>query len=86
MVFQGFKVNLATILTIPEIQMSLLWEAHEVNFYTELMALDILLMHRKDWMEINQWEHKMLVSGIWGWLSLAATVAAPTNCASCMFC
>ncbi|KAI1782667.1 hypothetical protein LXA43DRAFT_905092 [Ganoderma leucocontextum] len=84
--FEGFDVNQATITSNPAIRSSLLWESHEVNFRAELLALDTLLVQKKDWMEINRWEREMLVSGVWGPPSSAATVVPPTDRASRAFC
>ena len=84
--FKDFKVDIATISAILEIQISLLWEVHEVNFRAELLALDTLLVHKDAWMEIDRWEREMLVSGVWGLPSSAATVAAATDRGSRMFC
>ena len=84
--FEDFKVDIAAISAIPEIQISLLWEVHEVNFHAELLALDTLLVHKDAWMEIDRWEHEMLVLGVWGPPSSAATVAAATDCGSRVFC
>ncbi|KAI1788224.1 hypothetical protein LXA43DRAFT_974933 [Ganoderma leucocontextum] len=61
-------------------------ESHEVNFRAELLALDTLLVPQKNWMEIHRWEREMVVSGVWGPPSSAATVAAPTDRASRVFC
>ncbi|KAI1795369.1 hypothetical protein LXA43DRAFT_1091018 [Ganoderma leucocontextum] len=84
--FEGLAVNLSAITANPAIRASLLWESHEVNFRAELLALDTLLVPQKNWMEIHRWEREMVVSGVWGPPSSAATVAAPTDRASRVFC
>ncbi|KAI1785016.1 hypothetical protein LXA43DRAFT_900642 [Ganoderma leucocontextum] len=84
--FEGMDVNLAAITANPAIRTSLLWESHEVNFRAELLALDTLLVQKKEWMEIDRWEREMLVSGVWGPPSSAGTVAAAIDHASRVFC
>ncbi|KAI1783819.1 hypothetical protein LXA43DRAFT_1102080 [Ganoderma leucocontextum] len=84
--FEGSSVNLSAITANPAIRASLLWESHEVNFRAELLALDTLLVPQKNWMEIHRWEREMVVSGVWGPPSSAATVAARTDSASRVFC
>ncbi|EJF59526.1 hypothetical protein DICSQDRAFT_171926 [Dichomitus squalens LYAD-421 SS1] len=70
--FRGLAVDLNMIAQDPSIRADLLWESHEVNFRAELLALDTLRVQKKDWMEINRWERKMLVSGVGGSSSSAA--------------
>ena len=84
--FEGIHVDVPTITGNPAIRASLLWESHEVNFRAELLALDSLLVPSDKWMEIHRWEREMVVSGVWGPPSSAASVAAPTDRAARTFC
>ena len=84
--YRDLAVDLNMVAKNPAIRGALLWEAHEVNFRSELLALDTLLVHKKDWMEIHRWEREMQVSGVWGRPSSAATAAAPTSPESDVFC
>ena len=84
--FEGLDVDISAITENPAIRASLLWESHEVNFRAELLALDSLLVPSKDWLEIHRWEREMVVSGVWGPPSSAASVAAQTDRALRVFC
>ena len=84
--FRDLAVDLNTVAENPAIRAALLWEAHEINFRAELIALDTLLVHKKDWMEIHRWEREMQVSGVWGEPSSAATVAVPVGAHAHAFC
>ncbi|TBU21336.1 hypothetical protein BD311DRAFT_678629, partial [Dichomitus squalens] len=84
--FENRQVDIHTIANDPAIRATLLWEAHEVNFRAELIALDTLLVHKVDWMEIHRWEREMLVSGVWGPPSSAATVTAAIDPSLRVFC
>ena len=84
--FEDVDVDVSAITANPAIRASLLWESHEVNFRAELLALDSLLVPSSDWMEIHRWEREMVVSGVWGLPSSAASVAAQTDRASRVFC
>ena len=84
--FEDQNINLVAIMEEPNIQHSLLWESHKINFWVELLALDALLVQRSIWMEVNRWEREMVVLGIWGLPSLATTVAAATSHEGRVFC
>ncbi|KAI0640392.1 hypothetical protein C8Q79DRAFT_921524, partial [Trametes meyenii] len=59
------------------LRMLLLWEAHEINFRCELVALDTLLVQREDWSEIHRWEREKMVSAVWGPPSSIVSVLPP---------
>ncbi|KAI1785826.1 hypothetical protein LXA43DRAFT_974885 [Ganoderma leucocontextum] len=71
---EGASVDAASVTSDPEIRAILLWEAHELNFRADLMALDHLLVNTKDWLERSKWEREMLVSGVWGEPSSGVTI------------
>ncbi len=64
------------------VRSSILWEAHEINFRAELMALDTLLVQKSTWQEIHRWEREALVSAVWGPPSSVLSVLPVDNTAS----
>ncbi len=70
----GMDVNAHTVETNPRIRKLLLWEAHEINFRAELLALDALIVQTPMWLEIHKWEREALVSEVWGQTSSCVTV------------
>ena len=70
----GSPVTLDDVSHNPTLRLQLLWESHEINFRTEVMALDTLLVQKPTWLEIHRWEREALVSGLWGPPSSAVTV------------
>ena len=63
-----------SVLSNPLIRSTLLWEAHELNFRADIMALDHVLVDTWDWLERSKWEREMMVSGVWGEPSSGVTV------------
>ncbi|KAI0710774.1 hypothetical protein C8Q76DRAFT_624266, partial [Earliella scabrosa] len=49
-----------------EVRMLLLWEAHEVNWRCELMALDHAMMPRDNWPVVRRWAREAELSSVWG--------------------
>ncbi|KAH9855775.1 hypothetical protein C2E23DRAFT_901143 [Lenzites betulinus] len=63
-------------LATADIRPWVLWESHEINFRSELMALDTLLVHRPQWQEIHRWEREREVAEVWGGRSLLSILPA----------
>ncbi|KAI0356801.1 hypothetical protein OH77DRAFT_1588707 [Trametes cingulata] len=63
---QDTEVSLHDATTNRDVQRLLLWEAHEINFRCELMALDTLLVQRSTWQILHRWERESTVSAVWG--------------------
>ena len=74
-----FDVDATAIKKEPRIRAHLLWEAHEINFRTELLALDALIMQTSKWTEYQKWDREALVSGVWGPPSSALTALPPED-------
>ncbi|PIL32944.1 hypothetical protein GSI_05062 [Ganoderma sinense ZZ0214-1] len=55
-------VDATTVMSNPDIRATLLWEAHELNFRADVMALDHLLVDTSDWLERSKWEREMMIS------------------------
>ncbi|KAI0686969.1 hypothetical protein C8Q76DRAFT_635767, partial [Earliella scabrosa] len=53
----------------------LLWEAHEISWRCELMALDRVLLPRDDWPIVDVWARDTQISAVWGLDSAAMGVA-----------
>lgn len=53
-------------LTDKDVQRRLVWEAHEVNWRCELLALDALMAGSKGWSEMERWVREADVSRVWG--------------------
>ncbi|KAI0356811.1 hypothetical protein OH77DRAFT_1476993 [Trametes cingulata] len=64
--FEGRNVSLQDTINDTSVRRRLLWEAHEINFRCELVALDTLLVQRADWTERTRWERERKLSGVWG--------------------
>lgn len=62
----GRAVTYEAALTDKEIQRRLVWEAHEVNWRFELLALDALMTGSKNWSEMERWVREADVSRVWG--------------------
>ncbi|EIW53230.1 uncharacterized protein TRAVEDRAFT_78249, partial [Trametes versicolor FP-101664 SS1] len=62
----GRTVTYEAALTDKEIQGRLVWEAHEVNWRCELLALDALMVGSKGWSELERWVREADVSRVWG--------------------
>ncbi|KAH9929890.1 uncharacterized protein BXZ73DRAFT_47823, partial [Epithele typhae] len=45
---------------------SLVWEAHEMNWRCEVLALDAELAGSRRWSDLDQWARESLVSEFWG--------------------
>ncbi|KAH9936722.1 uncharacterized protein BXZ73DRAFT_89287 [Epithele typhae] len=71
---EGLSVSAEDAAINPTVRARLLWEAHEINFRCELMALDAVLVPRSGWSVMQRWGREMLVSGVWGKESSIATV------------
>ncbi|TFK87313.1 hypothetical protein K466DRAFT_491098 [Polyporus arcularius HHB13444] len=48
------------------VRLCLCWEAHEINFRCELMALDALMVPRDNWPIMHRWAREARVSEVWG--------------------
>ncbi|KAI9068137.1 hypothetical protein FKP32DRAFT_1562339 [Trametes sanguinea] len=48
------------------VRMHLVWEAHEINFRGDLMALDRVLVPRDDWPIMLRWQREAEISEVWG--------------------
>ncbi|EIW60901.1 uncharacterized protein TRAVEDRAFT_119303, partial [Trametes versicolor FP-101664 SS1] len=55
-----------TAATDPRVRHYLLWEAHEINWRCELLALDQVLVPRDSWPVMRRWEREAEVSAVWG--------------------
>ncbi|KAI0691553.1 hypothetical protein C8Q76DRAFT_634496 [Earliella scabrosa] len=53
---------------------ALLWEAHEISWRCELMALDRALLPRDDWPVVDVWARDSQISAVWGLDSAAMGV------------
>ncbi|RPD52095.1 hypothetical protein L226DRAFT_449240, partial [Lentinus tigrinus ALCF2SS1-7] len=60
------KLEMKDIAKDSHLRRRLLWEAHELNFRAEIMALDTLLVQKSTWLEVHRWEREGQVSTIWG--------------------
>ena len=60
------SVDLDGIVTNASVRRRLVWEAYELNFRAEVMALDRLLVQGDNWEEIYRWEREGLVAKVWG--------------------
>lgn len=56
------------------VRLVLCWEAHEINFRCEVMALDALMVPRHDWPIMHRWAREARISAIWGPPSSLVTV------------
>ncbi|OJT08178.1 hypothetical protein TRAPUB_940 [Trametes pubescens] len=64
--FRGGAFKAEDVATAQDVRLWVLWESHEINFRCELMALDTLLVHRKEWKDIHRWTRESAVSAVWG--------------------
>ena len=80
------SVDVLSVASNPRIRATLLWEAHELNFRADLMALDHLLVNTKDWPERSKWEREMMVSGVWGPPSSGVTILPSLDASSHLHC
>ncbi len=53
----------------PRVRYHLLWEAHEINWRCELLALDQVVVPRDSWLDLDRWEREKEVSAVWGEIS-----------------
>ncbi|KAL1944387.1 hypothetical protein VTO73DRAFT_3572 [Trametes versicolor] len=53
----------------PRVRYHLLWEAHEINWRCEVLALDQVVVPRESWPDIDRWEREKEVSAVWGEIS-----------------
>ncbi|KAI0362878.1 hypothetical protein BV20DRAFT_959407, partial [Pilatotrama ljubarskyi] len=74
----GRPISLQAACTELNVRAQLLWEAHEINFRCELMALDTALLHQPDWTDIHRWEREAQVSSVWGTPSTVVSVIPPS--------
>ncbi|KAI0349250.1 hypothetical protein OH77DRAFT_1432241 [Trametes cingulata] len=61
----GQRLGVKDIATHASLRMQVLWEAHEINFRCEVMALDAFLLQSAHWNEYVQWERESAVAAIW---------------------
>ncbi|KAI0683489.1 hypothetical protein C8Q76DRAFT_804133 [Earliella scabrosa] len=80
-----WQVDVDSVSRNPCIRALLLWEAYELNFRTELMALDTVLVQTDDWQEIHRWEREAVVSAVWGETSSGVTVIPPLDACEAQF-
>lgn len=64
--FRDGEFKAKDVASVRDVRLWVLWESHEINFRCELMALDTLLVHRKDWKDIHRWTRESAVSAVWG--------------------
>lgn len=50
----------------PRVRYYLLWEAHEISWRCELLALDQVMVPRDGWPVMHRWEREADVSAVWG--------------------
>lgn len=72
--FEGQDVKHNTVEDDPHVRSSLLWEAHELNFRAEVMALDTVLVQNNAWLEIHRWQREAMVSAVWGASSIMSVI------------
>ncbi|KAH9884293.1 hypothetical protein C8Q73DRAFT_616878, partial [Cubamyces lactineus] len=65
-VWEGLVITHELAVTDDRVRYNLLWEAHEVNWRCELMALDRAVVPRHEWPIIRVWEREAEVSAVWG--------------------
>ena len=64
--FDGQEVSAHTAAHDRRIRTLLLWEAHEINWRCELMALDQAMVPRSGWPIIDKWSREAQISAAWG--------------------
>lgn len=62
----GLAVSERVAAEDPRVRYYLLWEAHEINWRCELLALDQVLVPRDGWPVMYRWEREAEVSAVWG--------------------
>ena len=62
-------VKLETVKSDAAVRRRLVWEAYEINFRAEVMALDTVMVQTEEWQEIRKWEREAVVARIWGEVS-----------------
>ena len=62
-------VKLETVKSDPAVRRRLVWEAYEINFRAEVMALDTVMVQTEEWQEIRKWEREAVVARTWGEVS-----------------
>ncbi|KAI0665550.1 hypothetical protein C8Q78DRAFT_986253, partial [Trametes maxima] len=75
----GTAVTLRSATEDLAIQQRLVWEAHEVNWRCELLALDALIVGSDGWPELERWLRETTVSEVWGTGSSGVDIA-PRPC------
>ncbi|OJT03263.1 hypothetical protein TRAPUB_6130 [Trametes pubescens] len=83
---EGSSISAQAAASALDVRARLLWEAHEVNFRCELMALDTAIVHRPDWTEMLRWEREATVSGVWGPDTSVVSVIPPPDITQAPFC
>ncbi len=66
--FEGGVVNTISVVfdIASEMRRKMLWEAHEINFLAEVVALDTVLAQTHTWSSHQRWQREAEVSTIWG--------------------
>ncbi len=64
--FEDVPIALQTILDDPTVRDIVVWEAHEVNWRCELLALDALMVGSSRSSENDRWIREAHVSEVWG--------------------
>ena len=59
-------VDLKVIASNPDVRSYLLWETHEVNFRSELLCLDTLIVQKPSWTFGQRIHREFFVSRVWG--------------------
>ncbi|KAH9911479.1 uncharacterized protein BXZ73DRAFT_56948 [Epithele typhae] len=60
------EVTEADTLQDDELLRTLVWEAHEINWRCEMLALDSVVVGSRNWPEVEQWTRESLISEVWG--------------------
>ncbi|KAI0746123.1 hypothetical protein C8Q76DRAFT_605681, partial [Earliella scabrosa] len=63
---EGQPVPADIAATKPWVRMRLVWEAHEINWRCEVMALDSVMLCREELSAVNRWAREAQISAIWG--------------------
>ncbi|KAH9896032.1 hypothetical protein C8Q73DRAFT_745170 [Cubamyces lactineus] len=56
------------------LRMRLIWEAHEINFRCDVVALDRVMVPRDQWPIMHRWQREADISAVWGQRSGIVTV------------
>ena len=65
----GTSITLETVKASPRVRRRLVWEAYEINFRADLMALDAAIVQTAEWQEIHKWDREATIARVWGEVS-----------------